>query len=76
MRRWETLLSLLAVILASVAAVPIEPRLYFAMAAIALLAIVGAARIRSAVLGRTPRPEIADAASRARQIRLQRGRRR
>lgn len=69
MRRWETYLSLLAVVLASLSAVKIggHPRPVLAFAAIALLALVAYARLRAqftrAKAKRTP-----DAYERALQI--------
>ena len=71
MRRWETHLSLLAVILASVSALPTHSRLFFAFTAILLLAVVAASRLRSTMLQRKPK-EGFDAAERARAIREQR----
>jgi uncharacterized membrane protein len=49
MRRFETLLALLAVVLASLAALQIPGRLYFAIAAIVVLALVGMSRVRASI---------------------------
>jgi hypothetical protein len=74
MRRWETLLALLAVVLASLAALQIRGRLLFAVAAIVLLAAVGVSRIRAGVARRRPAPEF-DTYERAERIREERERR-
>jgi hypothetical protein len=74
MRKWETLLALLAVILASAAAFPIGLRIPLALLAIALLASIGVARLRSAARGRTTM-NVPGAAERAERIRADRDRR-
>lgn len=74
MKKWETLLALLAVILASAAAFPLGLRLPLALLAIALLLAVGAARLRDAARGRTTMT-VPDAAERAARIREERERR-
>ena len=75
MRRWETLIALVAVIIASASALPIPGRLWLAGVAIVLLALVGAAQLHRSLTGsretRTgPSPEEI-----ARRIREQRNRR-
>ena len=50
MRRSETLVALLAVVLASIAATPIKGRLLFAFAAVVLIAWVGGLRLRAALM--------------------------
>lgn len=51
MKRWETWLALAAVVCASLSTVPLDgrPRPALALAAIALLGLVGLARLRSAL---------------------------
>ena len=73
MRRWESLVAILAVVLASVAASPVRSRLLFALAAVALLAVVGTSRLRAAMQSA---PAKDDAAVRAQRIRDSRGPRR
>lgn len=74
MRRSETLVALLAVVLASLAALQIQGRLYFAIAAVILLILVGASRLRASI-GQRPKAT-SDAADRAARIREERDRRR
>jgi hypothetical protein len=74
MRRSETLVALLAVVLASLAALQIPGRLYFALAAVVLLILVGMSRIRASVQQRRPKPSF-DAYDRAERIREERDRR-
>lgn|GEM_PF-1902766 len=75
MRRWETLTALAAVISASIAALPIAGRLWFALIAIALIAVVGGAQLhRSLTKGQEPASGLS-AQERARRIREQRNRR-
>jgi hypothetical protein len=74
MRRSETLVALLAVVLASLAALQIQGRLYFAIAAIVLLALVGMSRVRGSIQQRRPK-ETFDAHERAARIREERERR-
>ena len=74
MRRSETLVALLAVVLARLAALQIPGRWYFAVAAIVLLALVGMSRIRASVRQRRPKPTF-DAYDRAERIREERDRR-
>ncbi|MHB8146655.1 MAG: hypothetical protein ACYDGM_05245 [Vulcanimicrobiaceae bacterium] len=71
MRRWETLVALLAVILASLAAMRVPGQLGFALVAIALIAFVGLSRIRAGMVQR-PRHDRFDATERARRIREER----
>lgn len=74
MRRWETLVALLAVILASVAALEVPGRIYFALVAIFLIAVVGTLRMRAAIAGRAASGD-SSAADRAERIRDERERR-
>jgi hypothetical protein len=74
MRRWETLVALGAVILSSVSALPVRGRLWYAAGAIALLAVVGLSRLRTAMTVKKPASGF-DAAERARAIREARDRR-
>ena len=74
MRRHETLLALAAVVLASLAALQIQGRLFFALAAVALLIFVGYSRIRSSVTERRPKAGV-DSYDRAERIRQERDRR-
>jgi hypothetical protein len=74
-RRWETLIALLAVVIASVSALAIPGRLWFAGIAIVLLALVGGAQLHRSLTGSRetktgPTPEEI-----ARRIREQRNRR-
>ncbi len=71
MKKWETLLALFAVVLASAAAFPIGLRLPLALLAIALLFSIGVARLRSAAQNKK-RTNIPDAAERAERIRAER----
>jgi len=73
-RRHETLLALLAVVLASLAALQIRGRLLFAIAAVVLLAFVGVARLRAGLHARPPKPGL-DPYERAARIREERDRR-
>jgi len=73
-RRYETLVALLAVILASLAALQLPGRLFFALAAILLIALVGMLRMRDALTRREPGDE-SGAAQRAQRIRDERERR-
>ena len=76
MRRSETLVALLAVVLASLAALQIQGRLYFAIAAVVLLALVGMSRVRASLLEeRRAKPPTSAAADRAARIREERDRR-
>jgi hypothetical protein len=68
MRRFETLLALLAVVLASVSALQIRGRLFFALAAIALLGIVAVSRFRASMAARRAPPQRFDAYDRAERI--------
>ena len=76
MRRWETYLALLAVTLASLSAVNIggRPRPVLAFAAIAMLLVVGYARLRSQIGSRKPREPKLDAYERALRIQEERER--
>ena len=73
MKKWETLLALLAVVLASAAAFPIGLRVPLALLAILLLFSIGVARLRSAAAGRKTM-NVPDAAERAARIREDRER--
>jgi len=74
-RRWETLTSLAAVILASAAAFSIPGRLWYAGFAIAMLAIVGCAQLHRSLTGaRETKPGLSPEEL-ARRIREQRHRR-
>ncbi len=75
MRRHETLLALLAVILASVAALQVPGRLLFAIAAVVLLAFVGISRVRGSLTQKRERPTF-DSYERAARIREERENRR
>jgi hypothetical protein len=74
MRRSETLLALLAVVLASLAALQVPGRIFFAAAAIVLLLCVGVSRLRASI-GQKPAKQGFDAADRAERIREERVRR-
>ena len=74
MSRTETLLGLLAVVLASVSALPIPYRIYFAGAAILILAYLGTMRIRAAFTQKRETPAF-DKGERAARIREERDRR-
>jgi hypothetical protein len=74
MRRSETLVALLAVVLASLAALQIPGRLYFAVAAVVLLILVGMSRIRASVQQRRTKPA-SDTYDRLERIREERDRR-
>ncbi len=71
MQRWETMLALLAVVLASAAAFPLGLRMPLAIIAIILLITVGVARLRSHNNSRRSM-HIPDAANRAARIREER----
>jgi multisubunit Na+/H+ antiporter MnhG subunit len=75
MRRFETLLALLAVVLASLSALPIPGRILLALCAIFLIALVGSLRLRAAIKAKSAPPSRFDAAARAEQIREERRRR-
>ena len=69
MRRWETFLALVAVVLASVSALQIPGRLLFALTAMLLLSIVGSSRLRAMIRAReSGRPKGFDAYERAMKI--------
>jgi hypothetical protein len=74
-RRSETLLALGAVILASLAALQIPGRLFFAIAAIGLLLAVGVSRLRAGLAERKKPASDFDPAERARRIREERQKR-
>lgn len=77
-RRFETLLALLAVVLASLAALQIPGRLVFALAAIMILTFICSLRLRAMIKQKEQGgggPTYPDAADRARQIREQRQKR-
>ena len=73
-RRWETLVALLAVILASLAALQVPGRLFLALAAILLIGLIGMLRMRAAITGRQTSND-SGAGERARRIRDERERR-
>jgi len=70
-KKWETMLALLAVVLASAAAFPIGLRIPLALLAIVLLVFIGVARLRAAVTNRREM-NVPDAAERAERIRAAR----
>jgi uncharacterized protein (DUF58 family) len=75
LRRTETLVALLAVVLASVAALQIHGRLLFAAAAILLLVVVCLLRLRAAFAGRRRNTQTSNALGRAQAIRYERRKR-
>jgi hypothetical protein len=75
MRRPQTLVALLAVVLASLSALPMRGRLVFAGIAILLLLLVTASLLRTALANRR-RPVRFDPYERAERIREERNRRR
>ena len=75
MKRWETRLALLAVILASLSALNIPGRLLLALTAMLLLSIIASARLRAALYGKKERPTGFDAAAAAERIREERSNR-
>ncbi len=75
MRRIETLIALLAVVLASLAALQIRGRLLFAAAAVVLLIFVAYSRLRTSLAERRPAKPSLDAFERAERIREERERR-
>ncbi len=75
MRRWETFTALAAVVLASASALHIHDRLFFALLAIVLIAVVGMSRLRASFVQRRGQESSFDAESRARRIREQRNKR-
>ncbi|HUY11595.1 MAG TPA: hypothetical protein VMV73_04970 [Candidatus Dormibacteraeota bacterium] len=75
MKRWETLLALLAVILASLSALQIPGRLLLALTAMLMLSIVGSMRLRAAIYGKKKASSDFDAVARAEAIRKDRARR-
>jgi len=74
-KRWETRLALLAVILASLSALNIPGRLLLALTAMLLLSIIASARLRAALYGKKERSGGFDAAAAAERIREARARR-
>ncbi|MGB8797594.1 MAG: hypothetical protein WCC70_08600 [Candidatus Aquilonibacter sp.] len=75
MHRWETLIALVAVILASASALPIPGRLWLAGVAIVLLALVGAAQLHRSLTGSRETRTGQSPEEIARRIRDQRNRR-
>jgi hypothetical protein len=75
MQRWETLTALAAVIIASVASLPVPGRLWYAGVAIVLLAIVGSAQLHRSLTGPRQTKDGPSAEELARRIREQRNRR-
>ncbi len=76
MKRWETYLALLAVVLASLSAIQIggQPRPVLAFSAIALLALIGYARFRAQFTGGRKQKRTFDAYERALRIQEERDR--
>jgi hypothetical protein len=74
MRRWETLVALAAVIVASAGALPIPGRLYYTGCGVFMIAVVGLARL-AARLSAAGTNEPSDAHERAQRIRESRRRR-
>jgi len=74
-RRWETLASLAAVILASVSGFPVPGRLWYAGFAIALIAVVGGAQVHRTLTGQRQTQSGPSPEELARRIREQRNRR-
>lgn len=76
MTRWETYLALLAVVLASLSVVNIggHPRPVLAFAAIALLALIGYARVRRQLTSAQKKQPTLDAYERALRIQEERER--
>ncbi len=76
MTRAQTLLALAAVVLASMAALQLPGRLFFALAAVLLIGVVAAGRLRAGLRARrTPPRDTLDAGTRAAEIRAARERR-
>ena len=75
MRRWETLTALAAVIIASVSALQVPGRLWFAGIAILLLALVGGAQLHRSLTGSRETKTGPSPQEIARRIREQRNRR-
>ncbi|HTX56927.1 MAG TPA: hypothetical protein VMD47_07465 [Candidatus Acidoferrales bacterium] len=75
MRRWETLTALSAVILASASALPIPGRLWYALLAIVLLAVVGGVQLHRSLTASRERHGGPSPEELARRIREQRRRR-
>ncbi len=75
MKRWETRLALLAVILASLSALNIPGRLLLALTAMLLLSIIASARLRAALYGKKERSTGFDPAAAAERIREERSHR-
>ena len=75
MKRWETRLALLAVILASLSALNIPGRLLLALTAMLLLSIIASSRLRAALYGKKERSTGFDSAATAERIREERSRR-
>ncbi len=74
LRRWETLTALAAVVVASVGAFPIAGRVYFTVAGVIMIAIVGGSRVAARLTGGGRRGPT-DEAERAARIRAARRRR-
>jgi hypothetical protein len=70
MRRWETLTAIAGVVCAVVGSTRLPDHTAFTYLAIALIVVVGAARLQAALAKKAPAPS--DAAERARRIREQR----
>jgi hypothetical protein len=75
MSRTETLIALAAVVFASIGALQVPGRLWFAAVAIALLLAIVGVRLRAALLRRAEPPSGFDSTERAREIRERRRRR-
>ncbi len=77
MRRWETLTALAAVVLASLGGIPHMPfRVALTAAAVALITLVGIARLIAALPRKAKQSSSFDAAERAKMIRDARNKRR
>jgi len=74
MRRFETLLALAAVVLASLAGLQVPGRLFFAAGAVLVLLFVGVSRLRASTGPKAPKQSF-DSYDRAERIREERDRR-
>ena len=73
--RFETFIALVAVVLASVAALQVPGRILFALTAILLFVFLAGRMLRAAIKGRVAKRSGFSAAERAAQIREERSRR-
>lgn len=77
MRRWETLTALAAVVLASIGSIrAVRGHVALTVVAVALILVVGIARLLEARKGAANDESVFDAAGRAQKIRDARGKRR